>query len=118
MTGQAGQVRVPAVQPDDPWLAWTLAMMVPCGFCWAEANKACASEGQHFERYLRACRRGLISGEAMRAVRATLGPVSAGKLVLDTDVPTSGQPVVRLATYLSAHRTMIGPALVPSRSHG
>jgi hypothetical protein len=50
----------------------------------AEPNKACASEGQHFERYLRACRRGLISREAMRAVCAVLGPVSAGKLLLDT----------------------------------
>jgi hypothetical protein len=87
MTGQAGQVRVPPLQPHDPWLARALAMMVPCGFCWAEPNKACTSKGQHCERYLRAYRRGLISREVMRAVCATLGPVSAGKLVLDTAVP-------------------------------
>jgi len=66
--------------------------MVPCGFCWAEPDKACADQGQHFERYLRAYRRGLISREAMQAVCATLGPVSAGKLVLDTHVPVGGQP--------------------------
>jgi hypothetical protein len=93
MTGPGGQFQVPALQQDDPWLARTLAMMVPCGFCWAEHNKACTSEGQHLERYLRAYRRGLISREAMQAVCATLGPISPGKLVPDKHVPVGGQPV-------------------------
>jgi hypothetical protein len=67
-------------------------MIVLCGFCWAEPNNACTREGQHFERYLRAYRRGLISREAMRAVCATLGPLSPGKLVPDTHAPAAGQP--------------------------
>jgi hypothetical protein len=89
MTGPAGARLTPG---DVRRPVWGLAVMVPCGFCWAEPNTACAAGGQHFERYLRAWRRGLIGREVMREVCAALGPVSAGKLVPDTPTQPGSSP--------------------------
>ncbi len=55
--------------------------MVWCGFCWTPPGTTCDGAGQHFERYLRAHRRGLVGRDMMREICATLGPVSAGRLV-------------------------------------
>jgi hypothetical protein len=61
--------------------------MVWCGFCWTAPGAACDGRGQHFERYLRAHRRGLVGRDMMREICAALGPVSAGRLVADVPVP-------------------------------
>jgi hypothetical protein len=57
-----------------------------CGFCGAGADKPCTPRGQHFDRYLRAWREGLISRKVIADVCAVLGLVSAGTLV--GDAPT------------------------------
>ena len=62
------------------------AVTVWCGFCEAGPDTPCTPEGQHFDRYLRAWREGLISRKMVTDVCAVLGPVSAGKLV--PDAPT------------------------------
>jgi hypothetical protein len=49
-------------------------------------------QGQHFDRYLRAWREGLISRKAVTDVCAALGPVSAGTLVLDVPTPVASRP--------------------------
>ena len=58
-----------------------LVLRVPCGFCWAPPGTACAAEGQHLARYLRAYRRGLISRELMTAECLLLPAASAGEFV-------------------------------------
>jgi hypothetical protein len=58
-----------------------LALRVPCGFCWAPPATACAPEGHHLARYLRAYRRGLISRELMTSACLLLPAASAGQLV-------------------------------------
>jgi hypothetical protein len=102
VTGPAGPLRALPMHGDAPWPASALAVMVPCGFCWAEPNTTCANEGQHFERYLRACRRGLISRDAMREICAALGPVSAGKLVADVHAPAGGTSPASLTSRSAA----------------
>jgi hypothetical protein len=65
-----------------------LARMVWCGFCWADPGTACGAEGQHFARYLRAYRRGLISADAIVAVCLAIPVISHGQLV--ADMPATG----------------------------
>jgi hypothetical protein len=60
-----------------------LALRVPCGFCWTPPGTACAAEGQHLARYLRAYRRGLISRELMTSACQLLPAASAGQLVTE-----------------------------------
>jgi hypothetical protein len=73
-----------------------LAVEVWCGFCGAGPGTACAPQGQHFDRYLRAHREGLIAWETIRDICAVLGPISAGTLVPDTPpLPVAGGPVAR-----------------------
>jgi hypothetical protein len=72
--------------------ASALAVAVWCGFCQAGPGAACAPEGQHFDRYLRAYWEGLIGQETVRDICAVLGPVSAGTLVPDTPLPLPGGP--------------------------
>jgi len=59
------------------------ALRVPCGFCWAPPGTACAREGQHLARYLRAYRKGLISRELMTSACLMLPAASAGQLVTE-----------------------------------
>jgi hypothetical protein len=68
------------------------AVTVWCEFCDAVPDTTCTPEGQHFDRYLRAWREGLISRKAVADLCAALGPVSAGTLVPDTRTPVAGQP--------------------------
>ncbi len=63
-----------------------------CGFCGAGPDTPCTPEGQHYDRYLRAWREGLISRKAVAAVCAELGPVSAGTLVPGAPTPVTGRP--------------------------
>jgi hypothetical protein len=58
-----------------------LALMVPCGFCWAAPSTACGHEGQHLARYLRAYRRGLISRRALTMICQALPHISDGQVI-------------------------------------
>jgi hypothetical protein len=67
-----------------------------CEFCDAGPDAACATQGQHFGRYLRALRDGLISRQVITDVCVALGSVSAGALVPDTPTPADGGTVTRV----------------------
>jgi hypothetical protein len=69
-----------------------LALRVWCGFCWVAPGTACASQGQHLARYLRAYRRGLISREDVAAVCRSLPVVSAGQVITDPAVSCPAAP--------------------------
>lgn len=60
-----------------------LALLVWCGFCWAAPGAACAEDGQHLARYLRAYRRGLIDRDAVTAICQAMPGISAGQVVAD-----------------------------------
>jgi hypothetical protein len=60
-----------------------LALRVPCGFCWAPPGTACAAQGQHLARYLRAYRKGLISRELMTSACLLLPAASSGQIVTE-----------------------------------
>jgi hypothetical protein len=68
------------------------AMTTWCGFCGAGPDTPCTLEGQHFDRYLRAWREGLISRKTVKDVCAVLGSVSAGTLVADAPTPVASRP--------------------------
>jgi hypothetical protein len=69
-----------------------LALLVRCGFCWAEPGAACAEQGQHLARYLRAHRRGLIGADVVKAICLALPRISAGQVVADAAAPPHGPP--------------------------
>jgi hypothetical protein len=69
-----------------------LARLVRCGFCWAEPGAACAEEGQHLARYLRAHRRGLIGRDVVKTICLALPRISAGQVVADAAAPGDGAP--------------------------
>jgi hypothetical protein len=58
-----------------------VALMVPCGFCWATPNTTCGEQGLHLARYVRAYRRGLLSHKELAAICEALAQVSAGHVV-------------------------------------
>ena len=60
-----------------------VALLVPCGFCWAVPGTACGKDGLHLARYLRAYRRGLISQQALKAICENSPQVSAGQVVVE-----------------------------------
>jgi hypothetical protein len=64
-----------------------VAVSVWCGFCDAGPDTPCTPGSQHFDRYLRAWREGLITREKVADVCAVLGTVSAGALVPDGPTP-------------------------------
>jgi hypothetical protein len=70
----------------------TPAAAVWCGFCGAGPGTPCMPDSQHFDRYLRAWREGLISRKTVSDVCAMLGTVSAGTLVPDTPAPAASRP--------------------------
>jgi hypothetical protein len=63
-----------------------------CGFCGAGPGTQCTPDDQHFDRYLRAWREGLISRTTVADVCAVLGTVSAGTLVPDALAPAASRP--------------------------
>jgi hypothetical protein len=63
-----------------------LALMLPCGFCWSKRFAPCTPEGQHYERYVRAYRRGLLTILELREMTVAIGFVTAGAIVLDEKV--------------------------------
>jgi hypothetical protein len=61
----------------------TLALLVPCGFCWAEPAAPCTDAGQHYARFLRMYRRGILDAPGLAAVSKAAPYISAGAIVPD-----------------------------------
>jgi hypothetical protein len=76
---------------DDAIPPGTLALVVNCGFCWAVPGTACTDVGQHYARYLRAYRRGLLNAADLATVSAAAAHITAGTIV----------PEVQSVTYRS-----------------
>lgn len=62
----------------------SLALLAPCGFCWAQPGTACADDGQHYARYLRIYRRGILDAAGLAAVSKATAYISAGAIIPDT----------------------------------
>jgi hypothetical protein len=60
-----------------------LALLAPCGFCWAEPGTTCTEAGQHYARYLRIYRRGVLDAAGMVAVSEAAPYITAGTIVPD-----------------------------------
>lgn len=60
-----------------------LALLAPCGFCWAEPGTPCTNLGQHYARYLRVYRRGILDAASLAAVSKDVPYISAGTIVRD-----------------------------------
>jgi hypothetical protein len=58
-----------------------LALLVPCGFCWAEPGTPCTDAGQHYARFLRIYRRGILDAPGLAAVTKAATYISAGTIV-------------------------------------
>jgi hypothetical protein len=70
-----------------------LSRTVWCVFCWADPGTACRTPGgQHYARYLRAYRHGVIGKDAMIAACLAIPQISNGQIVPDmprrTDKPS------------------------------
>jgi hypothetical protein len=72
-----------APRPPEPYpsRAASLALLAPCGFCWAEPGTTCTDEGQHYARYLRIYRRGILDAAGLAAVSNAAPYISAGTIV-------------------------------------
>jgi len=73
----------PAPRPKQSpaWPPAALALLVPCGFCWAEPGTSCTGAGQHYARYLRAYRRGILDAAGLFTVSKTAACIGAGTIV-------------------------------------
>jgi hypothetical protein len=60
-----------------------LALLVPCGFCWAEPGTPSTDAGQHYARFLRIYRRGILDATGMAAVSKAAAHITAGRIVPD-----------------------------------
>jgi hypothetical protein len=60
-----------------------LALLAPCGFCWAEPGTPCTDAGQHYARFLRIYRRGILDASGLAAVSKAAAHVTAGAIVPD-----------------------------------
>jgi hypothetical protein len=70
--------------------AVSLALLAPCGFCWAEPGTPCTDSGQHYARYLRAYRRGVLDSERLIVVSKAAPYISAGAIVPEAGHPLAG----------------------------
>lgn len=74
----------------------TLALLAPCGHCWAEPGTTCTDDGQHYARYLRIYRRGILDAPGLAAVSKAAPYISAGTIVPDerlhATAPKGGAP--------------------------
>jgi len=82
----------PTTSPPVAVSPASLALLAPCGFCWAEPGTSCTESGQHYARYLRIYRRGVLDAAGLAAVSRAAPYISAGAIV-----PEPGNP-------LAAHR--------------
>jgi hypothetical protein len=59
------------------------ALLAPCGFCWAEPGRPCTDAGQHYARYLRIYRRGVLDRAGLAVVSKAVPYITAGTIVPD-----------------------------------
>jgi hypothetical protein len=59
----------------------TLALLVPCGFCWAQPGTPCTDVGQHYARFLCIYRRGILDAPGLAVVSKAAPYISAGAIV-------------------------------------
>jgi hypothetical protein len=78
---------VPHPAESKTWSFAAISLLVPCGFCWAVPNAACTDVGQHYARYLRAYRRGILNAAGMAIVSTASPCITAGTIVPDADAP-------------------------------
>jgi hypothetical protein len=69
-----------------------LALLGPCGFCWAEPGTPCTDAGQHYARYLRIYRRGILDAAGLAAVSQAAPYISAGAIVPESGLRTPAPP--------------------------
>ena len=81
--------RPPASPPVTISFA-SLSLLAPCGFCWAEPGTPCTASGQHYARYLRIYRRGVLDAAGLAAVSKTAPYITAGAIVPETCSPVAG----------------------------
>lgn len=79
--------RMPRPAPAEPWRPAALALLAPCGFCWAKPGTSCTSTGQHYARYLRIYRRGILDAAGLATVTK-----AAENATADTIVPHALMP--------------------------
>ena len=81
-----------APRPPAPVVhsAASLALLAPCGFCWAQPGTPCTDAGQHYTRYLRVYRCGVLDTAGMAAVSKAAPYISAGAIVPETRNPLAG----------------------------
>jgi hypothetical protein len=58
-----------------------LALLAPCGYCWAEPGATCTQTGQHYARYLRIYRRGILDAADLAAISNAAPQITAGTVV-------------------------------------
>jgi hypothetical protein len=58
-----------------------LALLAPCGFCWAEPGTPCTDAGQHYARFLRIYRRGILDAPGLAAVSKATAYSTAGTII-------------------------------------
>jgi hypothetical protein len=81
----------PSTSPPVAVSFASLALLAPCGFCWAEPGTPCTDAGQHYARYLRIYRRGVLDAAGLAAVSKAASYITAGAIV-----PEAGNPATRL----------------------
>jgi hypothetical protein len=69
-----------------------LALLAPCGFCWAQPGTTCTDDGQHYARYLRIYRRGILDAAGLAAVSNAAPHISAGTIVPETRLRAIAPP--------------------------
>jgi hypothetical protein len=86
-----GRWAPPPPPADEPGPV-ALALLVDCGFCWAVPGTPCADDGQHYARYLRAYRRGLLTSAGLATVSNAAPYITAGTVVPDKQLMTPRPP--------------------------
>ena len=59
----------------------TLALLVPCPFCWAAPGAPCTDAGQHYARFLCIYRRDILDAPSLAAVCKAAPYISAGAII-------------------------------------
>jgi hypothetical protein len=70
----------------------SLALLAPCGFCWAKPGTTCSDDGQHYARYLRIYRRGILDAAGLAAISDAATQISAGTIVAEAQLPVIAPP--------------------------
>jgi hypothetical protein len=64
-----------------PTRVTSLALLAPCGFCWVRPGVSCTDAGQHYARYLRIYRRGILDAAGLAAVSEAAPYITAGAII-------------------------------------